>query len=215
MAGQSQALALGAPIALVLQPRGDILSFGRVKRRWHQLLVVTLATIGRILHLCMLRKAWIEVRSSLWFVPALLVLVAVGMAFGLVELDVALAEELRAQAWRPLLNAGADGARGMLTAIAGSMITIAGVTFSITIVTMSLASSQYSPRILRNFMRDRANQGVLGVFVGIFTYCLLVLRTIRGSDGGPDTFVPLLAVFVAFSSSSSIMLQNPFRSHTS
>ena len=145
----------------------------------------------------MLRKAWIEIRSSLWFVPGLLVLAAVGMALGLVGSDVALIEELRGQSWQPLLNAGADGARGMLTAIAGSMITVAGVTFSITIVTMSLASTQYTPRILRNFMRDRANQTVPGVFVGIFTYCLLILRTIRGNNGGPDAFVPLLAVFFA------------------
>ncbi len=145
----------------------------------------------------MFRKAWIEVRSSLWFVPGLMVLAAVGLALGLVELDIAFLEELRGQSWQPLLNAGAEGARGMLTAIAGSMITVAGVTFSITIVTMSLASTQYTPRILRNFMRDRANQTVLGVFVGIFTYCLFVLRTIRGNDGGPEVFVPLLAVFFA------------------
>jgi hypothetical protein len=59
------------------------------------------------------------------------------------------------------------------------MITVAGVAFSITIVTLSLASTQYTPRILRNFMRDRANQGVLGVFMGVFTYCLIILRGIR------------------------------------
>ncbi len=83
----------------------------------------------------------------------------------------------------------------MLAAIAGSMITVAGVAFSITIVTLSLASTQYTPRILRNFMRDRANQSVLGVFVGVFTYCLIILRGIRSpSEGQP--FVPLLAVFV-------------------
>lgn len=60
------------------------------------------------------------------------------------------------------------------------MITVAGVVFSITIVALSLASSQYTSRVLRNFMRDRINQTVLGVFVGIFAYCLVVLRTIRG-----------------------------------
>ena len=145
----------------------------------------------------MLRRTWIEIRSSLWFVPGLLVFVSIGLALTLVELDVLFVEELRGQSWQPLFNAGADGARGMLTAIAGSMITVAGVAFSITIVTLSLASTQYTPRILRNFMRDRANQAVLGVFVGIFTYCLLVLRTIRGNNGGPDAFVPLLSVFVA------------------
>lgn len=146
----------------------------------------------------MFRKLWIEVRSSLWFVPALLVLAAIILALGLVELDVVFAQLLAAKSWGPLLNAGAEGARGMLTAIASSMITVAGVAFSITIVTLSLASTQYTPRILRNFMRDRANQFVLGVFVAIFTYCLIVLRTIRGGaekDGAG--FVPLLAVAFA------------------
>ena len=115
----------------------------------------------------------------------------------LVQLDIAFAEPLRAQRWQPFLNAGAEGARGMLTAIASSMITVAGVAFSVTIVTLSLASTQYTPRILRNFMRDRANQYVLGVFVGIYAYCLIVLRTIRGQDGAAESFVPLLAVFFA------------------
>ncbi len=146
----------------------------------------------------MFRKIWIEVRSSLWFVPALLVLAAIILALGLVELDVVFAEPLAAKSWGPLLNAGAEGARGMLTAIAGSMITVAGVAFSITIVTLSLASTQYTPRILRNFMRDRANQVVLGVFVAIFTYCLIVLRTIRGgAEKDGEGFVPLVAVAFA------------------
>ena len=74
------------------------------------------------------------------------------------------------------------------------MITVAGVVFSITIVALSLTSSQYTSRVLRNFMRDRVNQVVLGVFVGIFAYCLVVLRTIRGGDEGK--FVPSLAVLV-------------------
>lgn len=143
----------------------------------------------------MLPKLWIQMRSSLWFVPTLLVVAAGGTAIALVNIDIAFADRLSGKSWQPLLNAGAEGARGMLTAIATSMITVAGVTFSITIVTLSLASTQYTPRILRNFMRDRANQFVLGTFVAIFTYCLLVLRTIRGGaehDGGG--FVPLLSV---------------------
>ena len=94
--------------------------------------------------------------------------------------------------WPRLFGAGAAGARGMLSTIAGSMMTVVGVTFSMILVTLALASSQYTSRILRNFMRDRATQVVLGIFAGIFTYCLIVLRTIRGgSEGG---FVPSLAV---------------------
>lgn len=57
---------------------------------------------------------------------------------------------------------------------------------------LSLTSSQYTSRVLRTFMRDRVNQVVLGVFVGIFAYCLVVLRTIRGPDEG--AFVPALAM---------------------
>jgi uncharacterized membrane protein len=94
-----------------------------------------------------------------------------------------------------LFGASAEGSRGLLQAIAASMITVAGVSFSITVVAIALAASQYSSRLVGNFMRDRANQLVLGVFVGVFVYCLLVLRTIREQDSG--SFVPSLAVFTA------------------
>ncbi len=80
----------------------------------------------------------------------------------------------------------------MLSAIATSTVTVAGVVFSITVVALSLAASQYSPRVLRNFMSDRPTQAVLGAFVSIFAYCLVVLRTVRGPDEGD--FVPSLAV---------------------
>lgn len=99
------------------------------------------------------------------------------------------------QRWPRVFGAGADGSREMLAAIATSMITVAGVVFSITIVALSLTSTQYSPRVLRNFMRDKPTQVVLGVFVGNFAYCLLVLRTVRGGDDA--TFIPALAVLGA------------------
>lgn len=138
-----------------------------------------------------LRHWWHETRSSFWFVPALIVLGAAGLATGLVALDATV--ELHVdKRWPLVFGAGAAGSRGLLTAVASSMITVAGVVFSITIVALSLTSSQYTSRVLRNFMRDRMNQVVLGVFVGIFAYCLVVLRTIRGSDEG--AFVPSLAV---------------------
>lgn len=138
-----------------------------------------------------LRHWWHETRSSFWFVPAVIVLGAVGLATGLIALDATV--ELHVdKRWPLVFGAGAAGSRGLLTAVASSMITVAGVVFSITIVALSLTSSQYTSRILRNFMRDRMNQVVLGVFVGIFAYCLVVLRTIRGGDEG--AFVPSLAV---------------------
>lgn len=80
----------------------------------------------------------------------------------------------------------------MLSAIAGSMMTVASLTFSLTISTLAVASSQYTSRLIRNFMRDRLNQFVLGFFVGLFAYCLVVLRTIRSDD--EVAFVPALAV---------------------
>ncbi|RZK39301.1 MAG: DUF2254 domain-containing protein, partial [Hymenobacter sp.] len=79
--------------------------------------------------------------------------------------------------------------------IASSMITVAGLIFSLTLSTLAQVSSQYTSRLLRNFMRDRTNQVVMGFFVGIFVYCLMVLRTIRGGDEG--AFVPSIAVSFA------------------
>ena len=140
-----------------------------------------------------LRVLWQNVNASLWFVPTLMVAGAIGLAFGLVVVDTHIAHT-----WLPdyplLFGAGTDGARGMLTAIAGSMVTVAALIFSLTLSTLAQVSSQYTSRVLRNFMRDRANQLVLGFFVSIFAYCLIVLRTIRGSDEGG--FIPSLAVFM-------------------
>jgi uncharacterized membrane protein len=137
---------------------------------------------------------WDSIRSTFWFVPSILVIAFVSLAVGLIWLG--LAVDLGTfDRWPFLFGAGAAGARGLLTAVATSMITVAGVVFSITIVALTLTSSQYTSRVLRNFMRDRVNQTVLGVFVGIFAYCLVVLRTIRGGDEG--AFVPSLAVLGA------------------
>jgi uncharacterized membrane protein len=141
-----------------------------------------------------LRQLWGDLRASFWFVPALIVIASMALALGLIEAESLVTSEALAE-WPRLFGAGAEGSRGMLEAIAGSVITVAGVAFSITIVALTLASNQYTPRILRNFMSDRANQFVLGVFVGVFTYCLVVLRTIRG---GAERFVPSLAVLGGF-----------------
>ena len=138
-----------------------------------------------------LRQYFYHVRSTFWFVPGLIILGAIALAIGLIEAS-ALVDQKTLARWPLLFGAGAAGSRGLLAAIASSMITVAGVVFSITIVALSLASSQYTSRVLRNFMRDRINQTVLGVFVGIFAYCLVVLRTIRAGDEG--AFVPSLAM---------------------
>jgi len=136
-------------------------------------------------------RLWRGIQESLWFIPGVLVLLAVVLAAALVELDTRLGPDAL-KPWPLLFGVGADGSRGMLATIAGSMITVAGTVFSITLVVLALASSQYTSRVLRNFLADRANQTVLGVFVGVFAYCLVVMRTIRGGDEG--AFVPSLAV---------------------
>ena len=138
-----------------------------------------------------LRSLWLTLRDSLWFVPTLMVCAGVALALLLVELNAVFDTDF-ASRWPRLFGAGAEGSRAMLSAIATSMITVAGVVFSITIVTLSLAASQYSPRVLRTFMADRPTQVVLGAFVSVFAYCLIVLRTIRSPDEGG--FVPSLAV---------------------
>jgi uncharacterized membrane protein len=86
-----------------------------------------------------------------------------------------------------LSNMGPEGAMTLLSTIAGFMITIAGVMFSITIVVLTLASAQFGPRLLGNFLRDRGNQVVLGTFVATVLYCLLVLRTIHVNSPGEYT----------------------------
>ena len=133
-----------------------------------------------------------RIRHSLWFVPALWT-VASGVAALLL---VWVSSEADAEATNlPLLfSAGVDGARAMLQAIAGSIITVAGVVFSITIVALQLTSTQFSPRVLRNFLRDRSTQVVLGAFMGTFTYALLVLRSIRSEDESAAAFVPAFAI---------------------
>jgi uncharacterized membrane protein len=139
-----------------------------------------------------MRHRWQEIRSSFWFVPTAIVVGAVVLAASLIQVDAATDFDF-VERWPLFFGAGADGARGLLTAVATSMITVAGVVFSITILALAQTSSQYTSRVLRNFMRDAVNQVVLGVFVGIFAYCLVVLRTIHGGDEG--AFVPSLAVF--------------------
>ncbi len=126
--------------------------------------------------------------------PSLIVVGSIVFAAALIEADSAGSDQWLAQ-WPRLFGAGAEGARQMLSTLAGSMMTVMGITFSMTLLALALASSQYTSRILRNFMRSRVTQVTLGIFAGIFVYCLIVLRSIRGGDA---EFVPSLAVFFAF-----------------
>jgi uncharacterized membrane protein len=132
-----------------------------------------------------------QIRSSYWFVPGLMALAAIALSFATITID----QQAQASWVRHVgffWSGGADGARGLLSTVAGSMITVAGVVFSITLVVLSLASSQFGPRLLRNFMRDTGSQVVLGMFIATYVYCLLVLRTIRSTNS--VEFVPYISV---------------------
>ena len=136
--------------------------------------------IHRLLHLGE------RVRSSLWFVPTWMSLAAAGLALASRELEPLLADGDLS----PFLYPGdREGARTLLSTVAGSMITVAGVTFSVTVVALSLASSQFGPRLLLNFMRDRGNQLVLGTFIATFLFCLLAL----GQGGDDPQAVPTVS----------------------
>ncbi len=132
-------------------------------------------------------------RTNLWVVPAIEVIVAIGLYFATHALDVsAYHGHLTLPSWTKFGTA--DSARQILTTLAGAVITVVGVVFSIMIVTLTLASTQFGPRMLRNFIRDRGTQITLGTFVATFIYATLVLISIGGSNGN---FVPHLSITVA------------------
>jgi uncharacterized membrane protein len=161
-----------------------------------------------------LSNLWYKIRASYWFIPSLMLIVACCLSLALIYFDVLLDKT----GWLDSLNrfypSKPEGARALLSTVAGSMITVAGVVFSITMVALTLASSQFGPRLLVNFMRDRGNQLVLGTFISTFVYCLLVLRTIR--SGEDVSFVPQLAVtFALIMAIASIIVLIYFIHHAS
>lgn len=140
-----------------------------------------------------LLSLWDNLRGNYWFIPAMMALFAVALAFIMIEIDLTLA--MRATANGDVLrNSTPDGAREILSTVASSMITVAGVVFSLVMVVLSLTSQQYGPLILTNFIRDRINQFVLGTFTGTFIYSLLVLRRVNSTDEA--TFVPQIATLI-------------------
>lgn len=164
-----------------------------------------------------LSHTWFRLRYSYWFVPAIMMVASVCLALGLIALDRAALGGLASRLF-VAYEGGPDGAREVLSVIAGSMITVAGVVFSITIVALQLASTQFGPRVLRNFMGDRGNQFVLGTFVATFIFSLLILRTIKSeADSVPALSVSVavllavlsLAVLIYFIHHAAISIQAP------
>ena len=141
-----------------------------------------------------LRKLLSDLGETFWLVPATIVVAGTLLALELVHLDRsgAVPQWLIDSPW--LYSGGGTGARTLLGAVASSTIGVAGTVFSITIAALSLAAGQMGPRLLRNFTRDRGNQTTLGVFLGTFSYALMVLRSVRTQSEG--AFVPHLSLSV-------------------
>lgn len=137
-----------------------------------------------------------RLRSSLFFVPMAFVVAALVLGIAGLEVDTRLTES---DTGLPNgLTSTVDSARAVLTTVAGATITVAGIAFSVSLLLIQQASSQYSPRVIHGFFRDPFNKRVMGVVVGTFTYCLVVLRSVRGpleQDGSP--VIPNLSVAVA------------------
>ena len=141
-------------------------------------------------------RSWLgeELRTNLWVVPAILVAVAVVLFVITYQFDQAAYHgSITLPSW--VNTGGADEARQILIALAAAVITVVGVVFSVTIVALTLASSQFGPRMLRNFIRDRGTQFTLGCFVGTFVFDILALGSVGQGEHG--TFVPHLSVTVA------------------
>ena len=135
-----------------------------------------------------------SLRTNLWLVPTVEVVLAVVLFAATYSIDqAAYRGDLTLPSW---VNSGsADAARQILTALAAAVITVVGLVFSITIVALTLASTQFGPRILRNFIRDRGTQLTLGTFVATFVYAVLALGSV--SHGRRGDFVPHASITVA------------------
>ncbi|MFC7987551.1 DUF2254 domain-containing protein [Streptomyces sp. NPDC057336] len=136
-------------------------------------------------------------RAQLWPLPTLGVVLAVVAGVVLPRLDEQFQHDIPPWLSDYLFSGNADAARSVLEAIAGSLVTVTALTFSLTVLTLQLASSQFSPRLLRTFTADRYVQTTLALFLATFTYALTVLRTVRTGED-ERSGVPHMSVTVAF-----------------
>ena len=135
---------------------------------------------------------WARLWSPFWMVPLASSLAALGAGVALPELERAITDELPF-----VFPGGPDGARSVLSTITSAMISVTGLVFSITMVVLQLASSQFTPRVIAPFLQSRTTQGTLGVFIAAFVFSLTVLRSVEGDSRG-GAFVPQLSVTVAY-----------------
>jgi uncharacterized membrane protein len=145
-----------------------------------------------------IRFFWKELLSTFWFIPVMLIVLSILMSIVFVSIDreISIPEDY----WfRFFLVTDPNSARGILSTISGAMIGVAGTVFSVTLVALTLASSQFGPRLIKNFMYVKLNQVVLGLYIATYLYCLLVLNSVKDNEG--YDFIPsisiLIAIFVA------------------
>lgn len=137
---------------------------------------------------------WHQLRQSFWFVPSFITVGAAVLSQITLELDETVPwHEYKGLGW--IHSGSGEGASILLSAIVGSMITATSITFSMTLVALTLTASQYGPRLLQNFMRRPGSQIVLGTFLATFIFSLLVLRSVE--INGETAVVPRLSVTVA------------------
>jgi uncharacterized membrane protein len=136
-----------------------------------------------------------RLRSSLFFVPMLAVLAAIGGGIGMIAIDA----NVDAGGGPSFgIASTVESARSLLSTIAGATISFAGIAFSVSLLIIQLASSQYSPRVVHTLFRDPFNKRVMALVVGTFTYCLMVLRSVRDPlEEGGNPVIPSLSVAVA------------------
>ncbi len=135
-----------------------------------------------------------RLRSSFWLVPSAMAIVAVAVALGMLWLDATPVGQAISR-WSFPAAVGADGARLVLSTIAGSMITVASLVFSMTLVALTLAASNIGARLLDSYVANRVNQIALGLFLATFVYSLIVLRAVI--DDASMTFIPQVSVSLA------------------
>jgi uncharacterized membrane protein len=135
-----------------------------------------------------------QLTSTFWFIPMLIIFISIGLSLITLKLDLD-------YPFKPsgilnlVFSENANSGRTTLATIAGAMIGVAGTVFSITLVVLQLASSQFGPRLLQNFMYKRLNQIVLGQYLATFLFCLIILNSI--SDIESYNFTPSISILVA------------------
>ncbi|WP_230471549.1 DUF2254 domain-containing protein [Corynebacterium glutamicum] len=137
---------------------------------------------------------WDRLWRPFWAIPAASVVAALVFGFLLPTWERGLSDA----ALKFVFEGGPDAAREVLGTIAASTISVTGLIFSITLVVLQLVSSQFSPRMLNGFLRNRIVQATLAMFLGTFVFSLTVIRYVWSEDKDITGFVPRASVSVAF-----------------